>query len=135
LLENLRKLEPSILRSEVNYAHKGITIDFHPGQVKLSAIARLLASLGYAPNMNLQAATQGTTGSDRSLILKLTVAGFCFGNIMLFSFPEYLGLDSADARLKGVFTWLYLAPALPVSIYTGSVFLRSAITAIHAILY
>lgn len=129
LLENLRKLEPSILRSEVNYAHKEVTIDFNPGQVKLSAIARLLASLGYAPNMNLQAGSQGSTMADRSLILKLTVAGFCFGNIMLFSFPEYLGLDGADTKLKEVFTWLNLALAVPVFFYCGSDYLRSAITA------
>lgn len=129
LLENLRKLEPSILRSEVTYAHKEVTIDFNPGQVKLSDIAKLLASLGYPPNINPQAGSQGASRTDRSLILKLTVAGFCFGNIMLFSFPEYLGLDGADAKLKTIFSWLNLALAVPAFFYCGSDYLRSAVTA------
>lgn len=128
LLENLRKLEPSVLRSEVNYAHKDITISFDPSRQKLSAIARLLASLGYAPAITDRKERTGKPRTDRSLILKLTVAGFCFGNIMLFSFPEYLGLDGADANLKSIFSWLNLALAVPLFFYCGSDYLRSALT-------
>lgn len=129
LLENLRKVEPSILHSEVNYAKKDVTIDFHPASIKLSAVARLLASLGYAPQINQQTDSKSASTQDRSLILKLTIAGFCFGNIMLFSFPEYLGLDGADAYLKDVFSWLNLTLAIPVFFYCGSDYLRSSIIA------
>jgi len=129
LLENLRKLEHSVLRSEVNYAHKDVTIDFNPGEVRLSAIAKLLASLGYAPQITHKEDNRNKSATDRSLILKLTVAGFCFGNIMLFSFPEYFGLDGADAKLKAIFSWLNLALAVPAFFYCGSDYLRSALTA------
>lgn len=129
LLENLRKVEPGVLHSEVNYAHKDVTIDFHPARLKLSAVARLLASLGYAPQINHQTDSKKASTPNRSLILKLTVAGFCFGNIMLFSFPEYLGLNGADAYLKEVFSWLNLALAIPVFFYCGSDYLRSSIIA------
>lgn len=129
LLENLRRLEPGILRSEVNYAHKSVAIDFNPSQVGLSSIARRIAALGYAPQINLDAGTKKRAGGNQQLVLKLTVAAFCFGNVMLFSFPEYLGLDEADRQLKEVFSWLNLALSIPVFLYSGSDYLRSAVTA------
>jgi Cu+-exporting ATPase len=129
LLENLRKLEPGILRSEVNYAHKSVVIDFNPTQVSLSRIAQRAATLGYAPQISLDAGTQKPKGANQQLILKLTVAAFCFGNVMLFSFPEYLGLDAADLALQEVFSWLNLALSIPVFLYSGSDYLRSAVTA------
>lgn len=129
LLENLRRLEPGILRSEVNYAHKSVVIDFNPSQVTLSRIAEQVAVLGYAPQISLDAGTRKPSGANKQLILKLTVAAFCFGNVMLFSFPEYLGLDAADVGLKEVFSWLNLALSVPVFFYSGSDYLRSAVTA------
>src|SRR5690606_4802403 len=73
--------------------------------------------------------TQKPKGANQQLILKLTVAAFCFGNVMLFSFPEYLGLDAADIALSKVFSWLNLTLSVPVFLYSGSDYLRSAVTA------
>lgn len=129
LLENLRRLEPGILRSEVNYARKSILIDFNPSQVALSRIAQRMAVLGYAPQINLDAGARKPSAANQQLILKLAVAAFCFGNVMLFSFPEYLGLDAAEFDLKEVFSWLNLALSVPVFLYSGADYLRSAITA------
>src|SRR5690606_29903413 len=53
-------------------------------------------------------------------------AGFCFGNVMLFSFPEYLGLDHNDRELMRVFSWLNLVLSVPVFLYSGFGYLRSA---------
>ena len=36
------------------------------------------------------------------------VAGFCFSNIMLFSFPEYLNFDSSFLEFRAFFAWLIL---------------------------
>jgi Cu+-exporting ATPase len=129
LLENLRRLEPGILRSEVNYAHKSVVIDYNPSQVTLSRIAQRAAMLGYTPQINLDAGSRKPTRANHQLILKLTIAAFCFGNVMLFSFPEYLGLDGTDIALRDVFSWLNLALSIPVFLYSGSDYLRSAVTA------
>ena len=121
LLENLQKLNHGILKSEVNFARKTVEIDFTPSRVKLSEVARLLASLGYEPKINLaNEATAATSGTiDRSLLIKLAVAGFCFGNVMLFSFPEYLGLDHNDYQLQRIFSYLNIALSVPVLVYSG----------------
>lgn len=129
LLENLQKLERGILRSEVNFVQKTVTIDFKPQKVALSTVAKLMASVGYAPKINLDAETktQPSTTYDKSMLLKLSIAGFCFGNIMLLSFPEYLGLDkAADGNLIHIFSWLNIALAIPVFLYSDIDYLTAA---------
>jgi Cu+-exporting ATPase len=51
-------------------------------------------------------------------LTQIGVAGFCAGNIMLFSFPEYLGLD--DVMYKKLFGLLSMALSIPVVAYSGS---------------
>jgi P-type Cu+ transporter len=126
LLENLRKLNAGILRAEVSFGRKIVTVDFDPKLVKLSSIGNLLSSLGYAPSVNLDSSEKKIVKPDQSLIYKLSIAGFCFGNIMLFSFPEYLGLDRQDEYLMHVFSWLNLTLAIPVFFYSASGYFTSA---------
>lgn len=126
LLENLHKLKQGVLKSEVNFAKKFITVDFNPQQVKLSEIAQTMASVGYAPVINLEPAVSIQSKTDKSLVLKLAIAGFCFGNVMLFSFPEYLGLDHQDHQLQSVFSWLNILLSLPVFLYSDRDYLVSA---------
>jgi P-type Cu+ transporter len=120
LLENLRRLNGGILHAEVSFGKKNIVIDFDPQKVKLSEVGDLLASLGYSPVVNLDSAEERKTTTDKSLVYKLAIAGFCFGNVMLFSFPEYLGIDSRDEYLMRVFSILNLVLSVPVFFYSAS---------------
>jgi len=126
LLENLRKLNPAIVKAEVTFGKKTLDIAFNPGKTKLSAVATLLASLGYPPSINLEAAEETKTAPNHTLLIKLVIAGFSFGNIMLFSFPEYLGLDSSDPFLIRLFSWLNLALSIPVFLFSASEYFTSA---------
>ncbi|GIL23595.1 MAG: ATPase [Bacteroidota bacterium] len=126
LLENLQKLQTGVLKSEVNFSGKTVRIDFNPGQVSLSKLARLLASLGYAPRINLKKEDQSKSPATQHLVIKLAVAGFAFGNVMLLSFPEYLGLDERDVTLQQLFSWLNIALALPVTFYSGQEYFTNA---------
>ncbi|MBY0434718.1 MAG: heavy metal translocating P-type ATPase metal-binding domain-containing protein, partial [Cyclobacteriaceae bacterium] len=120
LLENLHKLKKGILRSEVAFGKKSVRVEFNAAQLKLSEVAELLASLGYAPAIQLEGRKSDPTQRGRnSLITKLAVAGFCFGNIMLLSFPEYLGLDASDHVFQRLFAFLNLLLATPVVAYSG----------------
>jgi Cu+-exporting ATPase len=126
LLENLHKIEPGVLRSEVHFTKKTVSVDFNPQLVKLSTIAQLLASVGYIPKITLEDHIADKPKTDRSLVMKLSLAGFCFGNIMLFSFPEYLGIDHSEKDLMRIFSWLNLALAIPVFFYSGFDYITSA---------
>ena len=119
LLENLQRLSKGVLRSEVNFSRKQVTIDFKSDSVTLGQLARLLASLGYAPQVNLRGESKSKSQASHQLIGKLAVAGFAFGNVMLLSFPEYLGLKDADKDLKLLFSYLNVLLSLPVVFYSG----------------
>lgn len=128
LLENLPKVHPGIIASNVNFAKKTISIDFNKEVLSLGKVAALLASVGYAPRrITLDQDTKKKSRTDRSLLFKLAVAGFCFGNVMLFSFPEYLGIDQSDYTLTRIFSWLNLTLAFPVLVYSGIDYLRAAV--------
>lgn len=128
LLENLSRLNKSIIRAEVNFVKKTVTVDFLHREIKLSSLAQLLASIGYQPVVSLSADSELREGtSNNKLLLKLAIAGFCFGNIMLLSFPEYLGLDHADALLKTYFSWISLLLAVPVIGFSASGYFQSAL--------
>jgi Cu+-exporting ATPase len=118
LLENLQRLNKGIVKSEVNFAQKTVKIDFNPAVISLGAVARQLAAIGYAPQVNLEGKKESGTNT-KSLVLKLSIAGFCFGNTMLFSFPEYLGLSESESTLRLVFSYLNILLAIPVTFYSA----------------
>ncbi len=132
LLENLRRLHQGVLSSRVNLSERELLVDFDPNALSLRQLVELLASIGYEPLINLEDRQQKSIkNSSRSLILKIAVAGFCFGNIMLLSFPEYLGLDfGLDKELATWFSGIMLLLSLPVLFYCASGYFVSAIQGI-----
>ncbi len=130
LLENLFRLHPAIGASEVNFLKREVTITFSAGKIALSELAGLLASMGYEPQLTLGELDRGQQKADpsrRRQWLQVGVAGFAFGNIMLFTLPVYFGLDSLSGPLfKRLFGGLSLALAAPVLFYSASDYWRSA---------
>ncbi|HEY0608748.1 MAG TPA: heavy metal translocating P-type ATPase metal-binding domain-containing protein, partial [Chitinophaga sp.] len=89
LLENLHRLNGGIQRLTVNFARKEAQVVFLHEQLALRGVVELLTTIGYEPYISLQDLQGNKTKVSRRLIYQLGVAGFCFGNIMLLSFPEY----------------------------------------------
>lgn len=126
LLENLHRLEPGVISSKVNFIKKEVDIVFDPQVTSLRKVAELLTSIGYEPYISFSDMESKKTSTDVSKIYKLGVAGFCFANIMLMSFPEYLGIDSKEANLLYLFRYANLFLSLPVFLYSASEFYISA---------
>ena len=93
VLENLNKLNPSISSSIVNFGKKTARITFNSTSISLKNLIVLLSSIGYEPYISLEDYSIGKKQIDRSLIYKLGVAGFAFGNVMFLSFPENYASD------------------------------------------
>jgi len=129
LLENLHRINPGIIKSQTNFQRKEVFIIFNPQQVTLRKVVELLAFIGYEPYISLKDTTTKKTGTfNRSRIYKIGVAGFCFANIMMLSFPEYFSSGNIDQHgLKATFTWLNFALSLPVLFYSASGFFIAAI--------
>jgi len=129
LLERLERLNKGVKQCEVNFPKKTANILFDQKQVSLKELVVLLHSIGYAPNLNLakSSETKDKPVVDRTLIYKIGVAGFCFGNIMLLSFPEYLiGNSELESKWSTLFNYLNLVLVLPVVLYAGRDYLVSA---------
>lgn len=127
LLENLFKLNHAITSSTVNFVRKELTVKFLNQKISLKDVVVLISSIGYEPQINLDSAEKKIeTKSNKTLYYKVGVAGFCFGNIMMFSFPEYFSITTADSLLKSFFNYLNLILSLPVFFYSASDYFVSA---------
>ncbi|MDT0293604.1 heavy metal translocating P-type ATPase [Mesonia ostreae] len=127
VLENLNKLHPAIKTAQVNFPKKTVRITYSSQEYSLYDLVILLAKIGYEPYISLDDATKKNSSIDRSLIYKLGVAGFAFGNIMFLSFPEYFEVnDFWLERFKHLFRWLMFAFAVPVAFYSGRDYFISA---------
>ncbi|NGP77537.1 HAD-IC family P-type ATPase [Balneolaceae bacterium YR4-1] len=133
LLENLYKLDPGVTKSSVNFMKREISISFRDDETGLRSIVELLASIGYEPELRLEKLDGKKSPSpDRKLWLKMGVAGFAFGNIMLFSFPEYLSGSTLNNQgsFHTLFGILNILLAIPVLFYSAGDYLKSAWAAI-----
>ncbi|MDE3237026.1 MAG: heavy metal translocating P-type ATPase metal-binding domain-containing protein [Bacteroidota bacterium] len=126
LLENLHRINEHIISSKVNFTRKEADIVFKQEHISIRKVAELLTSIGYEPYISLNNLSKSKRSINKSKIYKLGVAGFCFANIMLLSFPEYLGIDAKEQNLAAVFRYLNVLLSLPVLLYSASEFYISA---------
>jgi len=133
ILENLQKLQKGISTSQVNFPQKKVRITYNPEEVSLKNIVHLLSSIGYEPYISLENYETGKNNVDRSLTYKLGLAFFCFGNIMLLSFPEYFEVKEFWLdTYKPFFRWLIFALSLPSFLYSASGYYVSAYKSIKS---
>ncbi|MEO8770912.1 MAG: HAD-IC family P-type ATPase [Ferruginibacter sp.] len=98
-------------------------------------VVELLAFIGYEPAFSLKDSITGentetvkakTNKFKRKEITRIGVAGFCFANIMMLSFPEYLSSGTLEASLKKFFPLVNFMLSLPVLFYCAGTFFISA---------
>lgn len=128
LLENLYRLIPGVGRSEVNFPRKEVTIFLDDDKVCLSELANRLTSLGYAPELKLDrlSSVTATSGKHR-LLMQIGMAGFAFANVMMMSFPSYLGLNAeTESSLMRFFGLVSLGLSIPVLLFSAQDYFRNA---------
>lgn len=127
ILENLNQLQEGVNSSQVNFSQKKVRIVFNPNQITLKTIVHVLSSIGYEPYISLENYEGKKADINRELTYKLGVAFFCFGNVMLLSFPEYFDVDEFWLdKYKGFFRWLIFGLSLPSFLYAASGYYVSA---------
>lgn len=126
LLEHLSSMDCGITKSSVNFISKKVTVTFRKHETTLRSIVELLSRIGYEPSLNYSELDKKKSirAFDKKLIYKLGLAGFSFGNIMLLSFPEYLGFEKASNHFY--IGYMNILLAIPVLCYSGIDYLKSA---------
>ncbi|SEC60921.1 Cu+-exporting ATPase [Maribacter dokdonensis] len=139
ILENLNKLNNNVTNSQVDFPKKTIRVTYTK-EFGLKSLVLLLAKIGYEPYISLEDFEGKKKATDRSLIYKLGVAGFAFGNVMFLSFPEYFDLGSSAAsggefwlnQYQGLFRWMMFVFSIPVVFYAGWDYFVSAFKGLRA---
>jgi Cu+-exporting ATPase len=127
ILENLTKLNGGVTTSMVNFPKKTVRITFKNKATNLKQLVELMTSIGYEPYISLDDADAIKNKPDKTLIYQVSIAAFCFGNIMLLSFPEYFATDEFWLeKYKHLFRWLMFAMAVPVVFYSAKNYFISA---------
>ena len=127
ILENLNKLNPNISTSLVGFGKKTVRVTYNSENYSLKEVVLLLSSIGYEPYISLEDFKTGKEHINRTLIYKLGIAGFAFGNVMFLSFPEYFEVGEFWLeKYKHLFRWLMFAFSIPVVFYAAQDYFISA---------
>ncbi len=130
LIEHTLGQLPGVLSASVNLSARRVQLRWDNRQIKLSAILRRLAAVGYAAVPFDPEAAEGTLKrQNRALLFRMAFAGFAMMNLMWVSIALYTGADRGEFR--GLFEWIGFGLATPTLFYSGWPFLRGAWSSIR----
>jgi Cu+-exporting ATPase len=113
----------------VHFAKKEATIVFDTNTISLSEIADLLQFIGYEPDFGRKTEVKGI---QKSFLLKIGLAGFAFGSIMLWSAPDYFGITLDNLSFRNFTAYLSFVVSLPVFLYSANEYYISAYKAVRS---
>ncbi|MCB1160305.1 MAG: heavy metal translocating P-type ATPase, partial [Leptospiraceae bacterium] len=117
-----------IKKVRINFASSRAHIVWDDSKLKLYDIFYKIQSIGYKPLLySPHKKGNANTVQSRDLFLRMAIAGFSFGNIMLFSTSLYAGyfsgIEMEFKKLLHYISWIFATPAF---FYSGIPFLRGA---------
>ncbi|MAZ48711.1 MAG: hypothetical protein CME65_09110 [Halobacteriovoraceae bacterium] len=130
VLEKLPELNPNIISARLNMSTSTLSIEFNES-ANLSEIAVLITQLGYYPHPLLAEidSVQLKKQETKRDVIRIAIAFFCMGNIMLFAVSNYLG---AEPNLKIFFDIFSGILFLPILFYSSTPFFLSALGSIRS---
>lgn len=124
LLERIPEIEPRIRESSLDFAHSILQIK-KTESISWPDTCALIRQLGYVPRPLRAEEKENARSADfRRQLMRLGIAGFCGGNIMLLTIALYGGAEGILARS---FQLLSFALSLPALTYSAWPIYRSAI--------
>ncbi|HRH58878.1 MAG TPA: heavy metal translocating P-type ATPase metal-binding domain-containing protein, partial [Chitinophagales bacterium] len=128
LLENIQKVNNGVITSKVNFVKKEVFLVFDNDKTSLRKVVETLAAIGYEPHISLQKLdTDKVSKTDKIKLYKVGIAGFCFANIMMMSFPEYLVASGVvEENIRQVLKYFIVTFSLPVIFFCANEFFVTA---------
>ncbi|MEE4638292.1 MAG: heavy metal translocating P-type ATPase metal-binding domain-containing protein, partial [Wenzhouxiangella sp.] len=101
---------------------------FDPERSRLSEVAARLAALGYRPHLDSPEAGTARNQTERRQMLKyIVVAGLGMMQVMSFALSNYIGAwQDIDHETERFFNLISMIVAVPVALYAGQLFYKSA---------
>ncbi|MBF0107850.1 MAG: heavy metal translocating P-type ATPase [Magnetococcales bacterium] len=134
LNEQVLRRIPGVLEAHVNFADFRATVRWHPETTTLGHLIDAIQRVGYkAHPYDPRRVEESHRRRDRSLLIRLGVAGFGAANVMFIAVALYAGtFQGMETRYETFFHWVSLLIACPVVFYSGSVFFHGAWQGIRA---
>lgn len=128
LLENIHKVNSGVVASKVNFVKKEVFLVYDNDKTTLRKVVETLTAIGYEPHISLQKLdTDKVSKTDKIKLYKLGIAGFCFANIMMMSFPEYLVAHGVvEENIRQVLKYFIVLFSLPVLFFCATEFFETA---------
>lgn len=137
LVERLPELQPGVVEARVDLGRGLAEIAFDPRRAPLSSIGRALDRLGHPahPYREVDRDAQRRR-EDRSLLIKIGVAGAAAGNVMLLAIALYAGWLGDAAEMTGgeiaFLRWASMLVALPALGFAATPFFRTALASLRS---
>lgn len=115
----------NVLSARVNLSTKRVTVKWKGDEVP--AFISHLESMGYPAHLT----DEFVSGKDKTLselLLAVGISGFATGNIMLLSVSVWSGAEGAT---RDLFHWVSALIAIPVIVFAGRIYFRSAWNALR----
>jgi P-type Cu2+ transporter len=119
---------PGVVQAEVNYSTHRVRVRWKPKQTTLSIILSTVKSIGYIAHPYDRETQQSISDQEgKSQLRRLLVAGLFGMQVMMISISLYFGdWMGMDDTIRSLFRWLVLVLTIPVMIWSGVPFFRSA---------
>ena len=126
-VEQALRALPGVERASVSFATHRAYVGHDPSRVAVAALVGCVASLGYqATPYDPATVDRPARAAAREALIRLLVAAFLAGNVMLLSLALYLGTDSIDETTRRALRWLAIALSLPAVTWCARPFWRGA---------
>ena len=134
LVERLPQIAKGVVESRLDLGRALVRLTWDPAQIKLSALARAIDSLGYRPHPPSKSSQRSARrDSDRRMLIRIGIAGAFAGNAMLLAVALYAGMfEGMDAGTRMAFRLISAALAALSVAWPGRVFFKGALAAVRA---
>ncbi len=124
---------PGVREARLNVSDGRLRLQFDPQQTPLSQLGEALARLGYPPHLDSPASDADRDRNERRRMLRyLMVAALGMMQVMSYALSKYIGAGSfgtpggMDPETEQFFRLISMLVAVPVALYAGQPFYRSA---------
>jgi len=119
---------PGVSEVRLDVADGRLRLEFDPARSALSTLGLALARLGYPPHLDRPDATDQRDRNERRRMLRyLVVAALGMMQVMSYALANYIGaLQGIDPTTEHFFRLVSMLVAVPVALYAGQPFYRSA---------
>lgn len=132
LIEKLPRVVPGVIEARLSLRQATVRITWDPAQLELSTIGKSLSTLGYPPHPARGNKDAVQLAEQRTMMVRMGVAGALAGNTMLLAFALYTGLFSEmEEQFAQLFRWASAVLGVIALAWPGRVFFKGAWAALR----